>query len=232
MSISQNTKKNEILLNRKFHFIEKLLKRFRIGQLLAFSFSFVIFAGSILLALPISNRISYISYINHLFVSASAVCVTGLSPLVIANQYTLFGKIIMICLMQIGGLGLMTFIAMIVMLRHKRMNLAETRIFASASGKTDFYDVPGFIRKIILYTLFFEGVGFLFLCKPMIRDFGILPGLFNALFLSVSAFTNAGFDCLGDQSLSGYATDLLVCIPIMSLIVVGGLGFVVWFELK
>lgn len=227
------TEQNESLFLKEDGFLESMFQKFRATQLLAFSFVLVIFLGSILLSLPIANKQGiHTSYLNHLFVSTSAVCVTGLSPIVVAEQYSLFGKIVLIFLMQIGGLGLMSFIALIVLARREKMSLAEKNVFATATGKSNFDNVNVYIKKIFKYTIFFELIGIILLSTRFIKDFGVGKGIFYSIFLSVSAFTNSGLDPLGANSLMDYATSPIVSLTIVGLIIVGGLGFVVWFELR
>lgn len=221
----------ELFLKRKSSWIERLEKSNSPEKILVMAFLIVIFTGSVLLSLPITNLQKPVSYLNNLFVAVSAVCVTGLSTVTVATQYNMLGKIVMIFLMQIGGLGPMTIIAIIMQRNRKRMATVEKRLFATASGKSDLYDVPMYIRKIILYTLIFESIGFVLLSIRMTGVYGMKTGLFNALFLAVSAFTNAGFDCFASDSLVFFAADPLINFTVMFLIITGGLGFMVWFEL-
>ena len=208
------------------------ISRFGIARVLALSFAMVILIGSLLLSLPISVQSKVPSYLDSLFVAASAVCVTGLSPLIVADTYTFFGKTVLIFLMEIGGLGLMTFVAAAIILQKKRMSLTERVMFASAAGKGDVSNLTDYLKKIIKYTFFFQSIGFFLLLPHLIRDFGIREGIFNSLFLCVSAFTNAGFDCFASNSLMNYASDPLVSLTVMGLITMGGLGFMVWFDLS
>lgn len=192
----------------------------------------VILIGSILLTLPVSNNIRPAPYIDNLFVSCSAVCVTGLSTVTASAQYSIFGKTVLIFLMQIGGLGPMTIIAIIFLQNRKRMETTEKKLFAAGSGKSNLFDVPAYLRRIIRFTFIFEAAGFVLLCTRLIDIFGNPEGVFHSLFLSVSAFTNAGFDSFAADSLAAYASDPLINITVMILIVTGGLGFMVWFELS
>ncbi len=217
------------LMRRQSTLLERLAGSNSPEKLLLITFLIVIFTGSVLLSLPFANNGIPASYLDNLFTAVSAVCVTGLSTVTAAEQYNLFGKIVLIFLMQVGGLGPMTIIA-IIMQRNRRMAQAEKKLFAATSGKSDLADVPAYIRKIILYTIIFEGIGFILLSIRMTQVYGWGTGLFNSLFLSVSAFTNAGFDCIGSESLAAFACDPLLNLTIMFLIITGGLGFVVWFE--
>ncbi len=211
--------------------IERLLKRFKITQILISTFLVLIIVGTILLSLPVSNLVKPASLIDNLFVAVSAVCVTGLSPITVATQYNLLGKTVLILLMQFGGLGLMTFIALAISLSSRHLSFSELQVFAGAAGMNSVYQVRSYIRHIVKYTLFFEGCGWLLLSFAFIPEYGIGKGIFNALFLSISSFTNAGFDPFSPNSLVPYQSNLFVNLVVMALIIVGGLGFMVWMEI-
>lgn len=219
------------LWRRRLSPAERLARSNRPEKLLLYSFLALILTGSFLLNLPIANIRTKVPYLDNLFVAVSAVCVTGLSTVTVAEQYSLFGRIVLILLMQAGGLGPMTIIAVLMQQTRRRMDTVEKKLFAATAGKSDLYDVPRYIRRIMLYTIIFEGIGFVLLSLRMTQIYGMGTGLFNALFLAVSAFTNAGFDCIASDSLVMFAGDPLVNMTVMLLIVTGGLGFVVWFEL-
>lgn len=219
-------------LLRHTTFLEYLTSQYKIATILAASFALLIITGTLLLALPFSNHLRGTTFLTHLFVATSAVCVTGLSPVTIASQYTLFGKIVLILLMQVGGLGLMTFVSLALTLGRNKFSFKELTAMADATGKHGYYDVNGYLKRIVLYTFSFELLGFLLLSIRFTTDFGMEKGLFNALFVSIAAFTNAGFDCFASDSLARYAEDSLVSLTVMFLIIVGGLGFMVWIELR
>ena len=227
-----NIKELNAITGRRRSWIERVAKANTPAKLLMITFLIVILSGSVLLSLPVSDQGAPSSYLNNLFVAVSAVCVTGLSTVTAASQYTHFGKIVLILLMQIGGIGPMTIIAIFILRNRKRMATEEKKLFASAAGKSDLYNVSGYIRRIILYTVFFEVCGFILLSFRLISLYGMREGLFNALFLSVSAFTNSGFDPIGSDSLIRYVGDPVINLTVMTLIIFGGLGFMVWFELK
>ncbi len=227
-----NIKELNAITGLRRSWIERVAKANNPAKLLMIAFLIVILTGSVLLSLPVSNQGAPSSYLNNLFVAVSAVCVTGLSTVTAASQYTHFGKIVLILLMQIGGIGPMTIIAIFILRNRKRMATEEKKLFASAAGKSDLYNVSGYIRRIILYTVIFEVCGFILLSFRLISLYGMREGLFNALFLSVSAFTNSGFDPIGSDSLIRYVGDPVINLTVMTLIIFGGLGFMVWFELK
>ena len=229
--IGMSNRHESLIRNSDKTLLERLAESNNPEKIFFIVFLLVIVTGSVILYLPVSNNGRPAPYIDNLFVACSAVCVTGLSTVTAATQYSVFGKVIMILLMQIGGLGPMTIIAIIYQRNRKRMATTEKKLFAAGSGKSDLYDVPAYIRRIIFFTFMFELAGFVLLSLRLVTLYETGTGFFNALFLSVSAFTNAGFDTIGSQSLVGFAGDPLINFTVMMLIVTGGLGFVVWFEL-
>lgn len=216
--------------------LNKIRKKIRLNlkpaQQIAISFASVILTGAFLLSLPISNKIPGVAFINHLFTSSTAVCVTGLTTVVLVDQYTLFGKWVIIGLMQVGGLGLMTLIAIFVIFVSGKLTLANRLALNEAVNFFNLNDFNHFIKNILKYTIFFETIGFLFYATRFVPEFGWSRGLFISLFTAVSAFVNAGLDIVGPISLQAYVHDPIVNFTTMFLIVVGGLGFGVWFDLS
>lgn len=210
----------------------KIRTNFTPAQQIALSFASVILIGAFLLSLPISNKVEGTSFLEHLFTSTSAVCVTGLTTIVVVDQYTVFGQSIIIGLMQIGGLGLMTLIAVFVIFLSGKLTLSNRLALNEAVNFFNLNDFNHFIKAILKYTLFFELIGFILLSIRFVPLFGYSEGLFISLFTAVSAFCNAGLDILGGISLQAYAHDPLVNFTVMFLIVVGGLGFGVWFDIS
>ncbi|WP_051910428.1 TrkH family potassium uptake protein [Carnobacterium pleistocenium] len=198
---------------------------------IAVSFISVIVIGSLLLSLPISNlEISETTYFDNLFTAVSMVCVTGLFTLPVATSYTVFGQIICIILMQIGGLGLMTILATLIMRMGKKMHYSSTIAVREALNRSELGDFKMYLVSILKYTFIIEGTGMFLLAFRFVPEFGFASGLFVALFLAVSAFCNAGFDNIGAYSLQEYVHDPLVNLVITSLIILGGIGFSVWFD--
>jgi trk system potassium uptake protein len=204
------------------------------AQQIVLSFAGVILTGGFLLWLPISNQATAtpVSFLDHLFTSTSAVCVTGLTTIIPATQYTLFGQIVILILMQIGGLGLMTMIAAFVIYLGSKMTLSDRLSILESTNRAGFMDFKKFILNIIKYTFIFEFVGFLILCIQLIPEFGLWEGMFKSLFTSVSAFCNAGLDVFGSSSLIPYVGNWIMSLTVSALIVMGGLGFGVWFDLS
>jgi trk system potassium uptake protein TrkH len=198
---------------------------------IAFSFMMVILIGSVLLSLPISHR-TEISYIDHLFTAVSATCVTGLVTVTVKQEYTLIGQIIILIMIQIGGLGFLTFLSLFFVKFTKKLSYKNKLVMQEALNMGTLKDINYYIKRVFHYTIFFEGLGAFLLSLYFIPHFGILKGIYYAIFHSVSAFCNGGFDVLGDSSLINYATNPLINIVISALIIEGGLGFIVWIELK
>lgn len=200
-------------------------------QILALGFAIVIFIGACLLTLPISSRDGSITpFIDCIFTSTSAVCVTGLTTLNTAEHWSYFGKTIIVILIQIGGLGFMSFATMFSLLVRKRITLKERLIMQEAMNSFSLQGLVKLAKYVLIFTFSVEGVGALFLSTKFIPQYGILKGIYFSIFHSISAFCNAGFDLTGN-SLVPYANNSVVILVIAGLIIVGGLGFSVWAEI-
>lgn len=193
----------------------------------------VILIGAFLLSLPIShNDGEWFGFTDSLFTATSCVCVTGLVVVDTAIEFTLFGQIVILLLIQIGGLGFMTLATVMFIVFGKKINL-QSRIYMQESVSED--NLKGVVRlaqKIVIYTLAFEAMGAFVLSFQFAKDFGVGEGIFKAIFMSVSAFCNAGFDVLGANygafsSLAHYQNNPLVLLTLGVLIIMGGLGFAV-----
>lgn len=198
---------------------------------IGFSFFMVIIIGSILLSLPVCHT-QDIPYLDHLFTATSATCVTGLVTVVIKDEYTLFGQIVIIILIQIGGLGFLTLLSMFLVKFKKRLSYKNKLIMQEALNQNSVKEIGVFIQRVIRYTFFFETIGAILFAFIFIPRFGFIKGLYFSIFHSISAFCNAGFDILGSCSLINYQTSVLMNFTVSSLIIAGGLGFIVWIELK
>lgn len=209
------------------------LKKFTPAQKIAASFMLVILVGAILLTLPISHRDGeFYSVIDALFTATSATCVTGLVVDVTLQEFSVFGQCVIMLLIQIGGLGLMTLMAVFILLLKSKLSMHEKIAMKEMLNQDRVINMHRFLLDILKYTLLFEGCGMLLLALRFVPQFGLFKGLFKAIFIAVSAFCNAGFDVLGTASLADYVHDPLVIITIMALIILGGLGFAVWFDLR
>ncbi len=211
--------------------ISNKIFQMRPAQLIALSFLVLIFTGSVLLSLPISQASGEATLLDHVFTATSAVCVTGLVTHTTVETYSLFGQTVIIFLMQLGGLGLMTIIAIFLLVIGGRLAHSEKLIMQEAMPRNTLSEIGSFIGFIVLYTLIFEAIGAIFLSFRFVGDYGFAQGVFKAIFISVSAFCNAGFDVIGASSLQPYVGDWLVNGVVATLIIMGGLGFSVWFDL-
>ena len=214
------------MLNSK----KRLSWNLRPTQILVLGFIALIILGTILLNLPAaSNNHQSIGLIDALFTATSAVCVTGLVVVNTAAHWTVFGKFVIIILIQIGGLGFMTIATSLFMILGRKIGLKDRMIIQEALNQ---YSIAGMVRltrNIIFGTFMIEGVGALLLSIKFVPEYG-MKGIPLGIFHSISAFCNAGFDIIGDSSLSPYLGDVLVNFTVMLLIILGGLGFTVWID--
>lgn len=199
-------------------------------KILLISLIAIIVIGAIMLKLPICNN-QTIRTIDAIFVATSATCVTGLTTIVPIEQFTFIGQVILLALIQIGGIGLMTLISIVLITIGKKLNLSDKIIIRESLNQDSFKGLVTLIKKICIYTFIIEAVGACILSIKFIQDFGIEKGIWMSIFHSISAFCNAGFDLLGSNSISQYSGDWIVCLTLMLLIIIGGLGFTVWDDI-
>ena len=209
-----------------------MINRLSVTQKLVLSFVFVIIVGSILLSLPISHYANSpeTSYLDHLFNTVSMVCVTGLSVVPVSKAYNGLGQILSMFLMQTGGLGLVSLIAFSTYTLKNKLGLSDQDLLQSALSRDNQKDLKAYLFKVYKITFSIEALAALVIMTDFIPRFGLGHGIFNSLFLAVSAFCNAGFDVLGANSLIGYQNNLIINLVIPGLIIMGGLGFIVWFD--
>ncbi|MDE1548506.1 TrkH family potassium uptake protein [Jeotgalibaca caeni] len=209
----------------------KWFNKWNPSQKIVASFAVVIVIGFVFLSLPISQAPgSEATYFDHFFHSVSLVSVTGLVIHPVSTTYSTFGQVVTLFLMQVGGLGLMTLVASIVTAFGRKMALRNRLAVLEGINRDDSTDFRTFLKNIIRYVVVIEGVGFFLLSFRFVPDYGWGKGLFTALYLSVSGFTNGGFDNLGTNSLTAYVHDPLVNMVLSALIILGGIGFHVWFD--
>lgn len=204
--------------------------RFNTMQLLAMGFIGTILIGGVLLYLPICNT-EPIRFIDALFTSTSAVCVTGLVTVVPAVQFTLLGKVILLILIQIGGLGVIACVTGFFIILKRKITVRERVIIQESYNLSTLSGMVMFVLKIIKGTFFMEGIGAILFSFTFIPEFGVVKGIAYSLFHSVSAFCNAGIDIIGDGSFIPYVRNPLINLTTMTLIVAGGIGFTVWNDL-
>lgn len=215
-----------------------LLKKVRISfiQIIAIGFAGIILSGALFLSLPAASRDGNpLPFTDALFTSTSATCVTGLVVYDTYTKFSLFGQIIILCLIQIGGLGFMTVATLFLMMTGRKIGLAERGLLTDSVNAFHIGGIVRLIRRVILCTAIFEGAGAILLALRFCPQMGMVTGIYYAVFHSISAFCNAGFDLMGRfapyTSLVPYQSDVLVNLTIMTLIVIGGLGFVVWDDI-
>lgn len=201
-------------------------------KIIVLSFFFVILIGAFLLNLPFaSNDGNSIGFIDALFTATSATCVTGLVIADTLNQWTLFGQLVIIILIQIGGLGLITLATFFSVLLGRKVRLKGIILAQESINYFSLEGVVSLIRRVVLITFGLEFLGGLLMSISFIPKYG-LRGLYVGFFTAISAFCNAGFDIIGDyKSFTEYNGDPIVIFTITSLIIIGGLGFVVWKDL-
>ena len=199
-------------------------------KILLISLLIVIIVGAFILKLPVCNKQS-IKTIDSIFVATSATCVTGLTPIVPIEQFTLVGQIVLLALIQIGGIGFMTLISIVLVMIGKKLNLSDKIIIKESLNQDSFKGLVTLLKKICIYTFIIEAIGACMLSIRFIPDFGFGKGIWFSVFHSISAFCNAGFDLLGSTSISVYSGDWIVCLTLMLLIIIGGLGFTVWDDI-
>lgn len=213
----------------------KSLRRKRIidnpSLYLVLGFLLVILVGSFLLMLPISSADGTVSnYLDCLFVSTSNVCVTGLTTVVTATHWSTFGHIVIILLIQIGGLGIMTMTTLMALILGKRITLSSRLVIKEQLSTNNMKGLVKLIKYVLVSTFIIELVGAILLSFTFVPEFGA-KGIWYSIFHSISSFCNAGFDILGAESLSPYKTNAMVILPVVLLIILGGLGFNVYMNI-
>ena len=212
--------------------IERALGGLSPARRIFLSFAGVILIGSLLLSLPfVQASGSQATYFDHLFTTVSMVCVTGLFTQPVATTYNVWGQLICMLLIQIGGLGLMTFIGVFYIQGKQKLSLRSRETIQESFSYGESKSLKSFMRSIFLTTFLVEGLGAFLLSFRFIPEFGWGRGIFTSIFLAISAFCNAGFDNFGSSSLVAFQTDPLINLVIAGLIITGGLGFMVWFDL-
>ncbi len=213
-------------------------KRFSQIQIIALGFFVMIAVGTALLMLPFATASGEsASFADAVFTATSASCVTGLVVQDTGTYWSLFGQIVILCLIQIGGLGFMTVATMFSLLMRRRIGLREREMMVTSTSAAHIAGILGLTKEIIIGTMIFEGVGALLLAIRFVPMLGVGTGLYYSVFHAVSGFCNAGFDLLGGisgkyASFVDFSDDTLVNLTLMALIVTGGLGFLVWDDLR
>lgn len=199
-------------------------------QLITLGFLAAVLAGSVLLMLPISSASGEMTpYLDALFTSATSVCVTGLTVVDTFSHWSLFGKIVILLLIQLGGLGVISFTTGIMVLIGRKITLKDRLLLESAFNLDNLSGLVRFLGKVFKGTMLIEGVGALLSMPVFCPRYG-LRGIWISVFHSVSAFCNAGIDILGPNSLEPYVNNVWLNLVTMALIILGGIGFIVWWD--
>ncbi len=206
------------------------------AQIILFGFALVILIGALLLTLPISSKTGAATpFLNCLFTSTSAVCVTGLVVYDTATHWSYFGQAVILLLIQIGGMGVITVAAAITMASGKKISLMQRSTMQDAVSAHQVGGIVKFTGFILKGIVLIELIGALLMMAVFVPDFGP-KGIWMGIFHSVSAFCNAGFDILGEgapfSSLTGYAEHPLLNLSVMGLIIIGGIGFLTWQDIR
>lgn len=199
--------------------------------LIPLSFLGAILIGTLFLVLPVSSAGgTWTPVADALFTATTSVCVTGLVTVDTYSYWSLFGHVVILVLIQIGGLGVITVISTMMLLTRKRFSLSERLLLRDALNLESLSDLLGFLAKLIRGTLAAEMIGAILYMITFVPRFGFAKGMWTSVFTAVSAFCNAGIDILGPDSLVPYRNNPLVLLVTMILIITGGLGYVVWFD--
>ena len=220
---------------KEVYMTEALMKRPKLNavQVLAVGFVLVISIGAVLLSLPISSANNeYTNFLDSLFTSTSAVCVTGLVTLDTGTYWSNFGKTVIMLLIETGGLGFMSFTVFIAIILGKKITLKDRLIMQESMNTFSIQGLVKMVKYILGFTIIIQSLGAVLLSTQFIQQFGLKVGIFYSIFHSISAFCNAGFDLFGNYtSLVSYSSNPIVLLTISALIIIGGLGFTVSLEI-
>ena len=214
----------------------KVLNQFSSARIILFGFIIMIFVGASILSLPISSRSrEFTPFIDALFTATSASCVTGLIVYDTATHWSVFGKIIIIAMIQCGGLGVVTMITVFTQVAGKKIGLRDRATLQSALSAPQIGGIVKLTSFIFKGTVIIEMIGAILMFPSFMKDFGVTKGIYYSIFHSISAFCNAGFDLMGGvskfSSLTKYQSDIMINMSIMLLILIGGLGFLIWKDI-
>ena len=199
-------------------------------QTIMLAFLLAILVGSVLLALPVSAAGGVrVPYLDALFTATTSVCVTGLVTVTTASAWSVFGQIVILLLIQAGGLGIITVMAGVMLSLNRRLGLTDRLLIQDAFNLNTMAGLNQFLRKVIIGTFLVEGVGALLYMTVFVPAYGA-RGVWISVFTAISAFCNAGLDILGENSLCPYVLNPTVNLTTCLLIILGGIGFIVWWD--
>ena len=199
-------------------------------QTIMLSFLCVILLGSLLLSLPISSANGKsVPYLDALFTATTATCVTGLVTVPTVTTWSIFGQAVILVLIQIGGLGVITILSSVMILLHKRMGIGDRLLLQDSFNLNSLAGIVQFVKRVMVGTFLVEGIGALMYMTVFVPEFG-LRGIWISVFTAVSAFCNAGIDIIGENSLCDYATNPVINTVTSLLIILSGIGYIVWWD--
>lgn len=199
-------------------------------HIIMLSFLVVILLGSLLLSLPVSSvNGNAVSYLDALFTATTATCVTGLVTLPTVTTWSVFGQTVILILIQVGGMGVITIMSALMILLNKRMGIGDRLLLQDAFNLNSLYGIVQFVKRVLLGTFLVEGIGAVLYMIVFVPEFGP-KGIWISVFTSISAFCNAGIDIIAENSLCSYATNPIVNTVTSLLIILGGIGYVVWWD--
>lgn len=208
------------------------MKELRPVQIILLGFLFTILAGSVLLTLSVASKSGQATpYIDALFTATTSVCVTGLVVEVTMSYWSTFGQAVILLLVQIGGLGVITITTGMMFLIGKKISLGNRILIQESLGLNKMSGLIGLVKKILIGTLIVEGIGVVLFATQFVPEFGWGYGIWASVFNSVSAFCNAGMDIVREDSLRSYVMNPVINFTTMFLIIMGGLGFIVWKDM-
>ncbi len=208
----------------------KRKRRFSTTETIMFTFLSAMAVGTLLLALPFSAAEGVsVSFVDALFTATTSVCVTGLVTVPTVTTWSVFGQIVILLLIQIGGLGVVTFMTAMMLSFRRKLGIGDRMLIQDAFNLNTMSGLAAFVRKVLLGTLLVEGAGALLYMTVFVPEFGA-RGIWISVFTAVSAFCNAGLDILAEDSLCRYVLDPTVNFTTCLLIILGGIGYFVWWD--
>ena len=199
-------------------------------HIILLSFLIAILIGALLLSLPISSANGKATpFLDALFTATTSTCVTGLVVTPTVSSWSVFGQVVILILIQIGGLGVITIMSGLMILLHKKMGIGDRLLLQDAFNLNSLSGLVRFVKRVVGGTLIIEGIGALLYMTVFIPEFGLM-GIWISVFTSVSAFCNAGIDIIAENSLCDYALNPIINIVTCALIILGGIGYIVWWD--
>ena len=214
--------------------MKAILKKLTSAKIITVGFALAILLGTLLLLLPFATKSGRCAgFLNAFFTATSAICVTGLVVQDTSTYWSAFGQVVILLMIQVGGLGVVSLAALVMVMTRRHIGLLERSALQETISAPKIGGIVRLTKFVILFTLIMEGLGFVLMLPVFIKDFGAI-GIWYALFHSISAFCNAGFDIIGKgySSLTAYAANPLLNITVVLLIVIGGIGFVTLNDFK